>query len=246
MLQLRNTPDPDCKISPAQIVFGRPLRDSFAFLNRLEKFTNPAVQGRWRDAWKLKEEALRTRFTRTTEKLNENARLIPPLQIGDRCLVQNQYGQHPKKWDKSGKIVEIHPFNQYTVLIDGSRRLTKRNRKFLRKYTLPSTSLPCPAPVTKDPNCPITIPSQSHTRTITTKGNNTLDIPRISPNDPPPVDVLPPPCNDGEGGVSESIATQINPKPQPLLLRKLVDFNSPGLKEQHATPVQSRLRPRRK
>ena len=26
MLQLRNTPDPDCKISPAQIVFGRPLK----------------------------------------------------------------------------------------------------------------------------------------------------------------------------------------------------------------------------
>ena len=29
MLQLRNTPDPDCKLSPAQIVFGRPLRCFF-------------------------------------------------------------------------------------------------------------------------------------------------------------------------------------------------------------------------
>lgn len=28
ILQLRNTPDPDCNLSPAQIIFGRPLRDS--------------------------------------------------------------------------------------------------------------------------------------------------------------------------------------------------------------------------
>ena len=33
MLQLRNTPDKDCKVSPAQIIFGKPLRDSFSFVN---------------------------------------------------------------------------------------------------------------------------------------------------------------------------------------------------------------------
>ena len=33
MLQLRNTPDQDCNISPAQIVFGRPLRDTPSFVN---------------------------------------------------------------------------------------------------------------------------------------------------------------------------------------------------------------------
>ncbi|MEL6804662.1 MAG: hypothetical protein AAFO91_12870, partial [Bacteroidota bacterium] len=70
MLQLRNTPDPDCKMSPAEIVFGRPLRDSFAFLNRLEKFSNPAVRNTWREAWKLKEDALRVRFAKSSEKLN--------------------------------------------------------------------------------------------------------------------------------------------------------------------------------
>ena len=30
MLQLRNTPDPACKLSPAQVLFGRPLRDTFS------------------------------------------------------------------------------------------------------------------------------------------------------------------------------------------------------------------------
>ena len=43
MLQLRNTPDPDCKLSPAQILFGRPLRDAFSFLNRCPKFQNPEI-----------------------------------------------------------------------------------------------------------------------------------------------------------------------------------------------------------
>ena len=42
MLQLRNTPDPDCNISPSQIIFGRPLRDTLSFVNRLEKFLESA------------------------------------------------------------------------------------------------------------------------------------------------------------------------------------------------------------
>ena len=33
MLQLRNTPDADCKLSPAQILFSHPLRDAFGFVN---------------------------------------------------------------------------------------------------------------------------------------------------------------------------------------------------------------------
>ena len=44
MLQLRNTPDPDCKVSPAQILFGRPLRDAFSFINRNVKFSTPYVE----------------------------------------------------------------------------------------------------------------------------------------------------------------------------------------------------------
>ena len=39
MLQLRNTRDPDSSLSPAQIILGRPLRDSLSFVNRLEKYS---------------------------------------------------------------------------------------------------------------------------------------------------------------------------------------------------------------
>ena len=68
MLQLRNTPDPDCNLSPAQILFGRPLRDAFAFASRLEKFSNHNILPLWRDAWKLKENALCQLFHRTSTR----------------------------------------------------------------------------------------------------------------------------------------------------------------------------------
>ena len=79
LLQMRNTPDPDCNLSPAQILYGRPIRDAFSFVNRLEKFSNPSVLPMWREAWASKETALRTRFTRSSEALNEHARSLPPL-----------------------------------------------------------------------------------------------------------------------------------------------------------------------
>ena len=41
LLQMRNTPDSDCKISPAEIIFDKPLRDAFSFVNRLPMYTNP-------------------------------------------------------------------------------------------------------------------------------------------------------------------------------------------------------------
>ena len=63
ILRLCNTPDPDCNLSPAQIIFGRPLRDALTFLNRLEKFSNPNVPPLWHHVWAGKEEALRTRIT---------------------------------------------------------------------------------------------------------------------------------------------------------------------------------------
>ena len=142
MLQLRNTPDPDCHLSPAQIIFGRPLRDSLTFVNKLEKFSNPHVRPLWRHAWAAKEEALRTRMARTTESLKAHSKPLRPLSIGERVFLQNQQGNHPTKWDRSGTVVESPGYDQYRVKVDGSGRLTLRNRRFLRAYTPATPSLP--------------------------------------------------------------------------------------------------------
>ena len=141
MLQLRNTPDPDCRLSPAQVVFGRPLRDGLSFTNRLEKFTNPHIRPTWREAWSEKEVALRNRYHRTSESLKEHSRPLPPLSAGDWCYIQNQTGNHPNRWDRSGVIVDVLGHDSYLVKVDGSGRLTKRNRRFLRQFVRASPFL---------------------------------------------------------------------------------------------------------
>ena len=42
----------------------------------------------WRDARKSKESALRTRFTRTMERLHEKVRNLTPLTPGNRVFIQ--------------------------------------------------------------------------------------------------------------------------------------------------------------
>ena len=44
-------------------------------------------------------------------------------------------GNHPNKWDKTGVVIEVRHYHQYVIRIDGSGRITLRNRKFLRKFT---------------------------------------------------------------------------------------------------------------
>ena len=141
MLQLRNTPDPDCNISPAEVGFGKPLRDAFSFVNRLEKFSNPHVRPTWREAWQQKESALRTRFHKSSEALNEHVRPLPPLCVGDKCYIQNQAGNYPKRWDRSGTVVQVLNYDSYNVKVDGSGRVTRRNRRFLRKFLSTSTEI---------------------------------------------------------------------------------------------------------
>ena len=138
MLQLRNTPDPDCKLLQAQIIFGHRLRDAFSFVNRSVQFENQAVHPVWREAWEAKETALRARFVRSVESTRSHSKL-PKLSIGNRVFVQNQNGTHPTKWDRFGVIVECNNHDQYLVKMDGTGRLSLRNRKFLRQYSLPSS-----------------------------------------------------------------------------------------------------------
>ena len=66
-------------------------------------------------------------------------------------LVQNQSGNHPRNWDRRGVVVAALPFRQYQIMLDGSRRMTLRNRKFLRAFvplahTTPTVPLPAPRP----------------------------------------------------------------------------------------------------
>ena len=44
----------------------------------------------------------------------------------------SQHGNDPLRWDRSGVVVEVGEYDSYSVRLDGSGRLSKRNRTHLR------------------------------------------------------------------------------------------------------------------
>ena len=138
VVQLRNTPDRDTKLSPAKALFGRELRD---FLPR----PSSALMGElWMNLADAREMALGRRSMKAEKQWSEHTRALPPLKVGDSVMIQNQRGNHPLRWDKRGTVVKCEGFDQYQVMVDGSRRLTRRNRKFLRLFTpyIPTINVP--------------------------------------------------------------------------------------------------------
>ncbi|XP_066931785.1 uncharacterized protein [Clytia hemisphaerica] len=129
MLQYRNTPNQDTKLSSAMCLFGRPIKDFIPIFPG--KYLPHST---WQNVLQDRENALRHRHMKIAERLEQHTRRLPPLRVGDRVRLQNQIGPHPKKWDKTGSVVEVRQHDQYVVRVDGSRRVTPRNRKFLRRY----------------------------------------------------------------------------------------------------------------
>ena len=156
ILQYRNTPDPETGFSPAEVLFGRQIRDFTPVLPGLYK-----PRDEWRQTMEMRERLLSRRHIKDHERWTEHTRALPPLKVGDHVFIQNQVGNHPKKWDKSGVIVEVRQHHQYVVKTDGSGIPTLRNRQFLRKFTPYNDHLK-PAPTTTDHhpcNLPTSAPS---------------------------------------------------------------------------------------
>ena len=84
----------------------------------------------------MKERAMKDRYVKTMESLAQPSRLLPVLNVGDNVFIQNQRGRFSNKWDRSGVVMEVKPNDQFVIKVAGTGRLTLRNRRFLRKYTL--------------------------------------------------------------------------------------------------------------
>ena len=135
LLQYRNTPEPTTGMSPAMILFGRPLRDRIPIPPKTSIFHCARLSPVWHDTWRAREEALRVRFGQQADSRRPHTHTLPPLKPQSRVLVQNQCGPHPTKWDRSGCLVEALPHDQYLVRLDGSGRVTRRNRQHLKHIT---------------------------------------------------------------------------------------------------------------
>ena len=128
ILEYRNTPCRDTGVSPSNILFGRNLKDHLPATTESLK-----VRREWRFDQEMREQALAVKFAEIERNLGGGARDLPDLKVGDMVHIQNQRGADPKRWCKSGKVVEKLDFNQYLVKVDGGGRLTRRNRRFLKK-----------------------------------------------------------------------------------------------------------------
>ena len=93
-LQYRNTPDHDTKLSAAQCIFGRPIKDFIAIMPGRYKHHYT-----WLEIMSAPEEALRNRHVRAAERWSEHNKRLLPLTVGDKVRIQNQTGPHPDKWD---------------------------------------------------------------------------------------------------------------------------------------------------
>ena len=149
LLQYRNTRDRDIGKSPAEMLMGRQLRD---FLPRAkEQLIGPA----WQLLAQQREQALAERGAKLKERLTQNTKTLKPLHSGERVAIQNQVGNFPRRWDRTGTILEPNGFDQYKVVTDGSRKITLRNRKFLRKIQTPerrSMTMEFPSPELAPPS----------------------------------------------------------------------------------------------
>ena len=146
------------------------------------------------------------------EKWSARTMQPPPLALGDHVMIQNRAGNNPNKWDHRGVVTNVLPFDQHEVLVDGSRRLTLRNRKHLRRFTPVTNPLhPSVLPVLNETH----EPSKLDPPLVTDTG---IDVLVTSPQTEQP------PCtnsNDGKSpaevlstGLSGNVDDQRTPAPQ--------------------------------
>ena len=136
ILQYRNTTHKDCTRSPAKMVFGRTLRDHIPCL--------PYKGAASPDCCIFQElrESMMAKFREVDgKKLARNTKHLKDLPIGALVAIQNQSGWYPTKWYKTGVVLEVRPHEQIVVKVDGSRRLTLRNRRFVRELDPRKTTL---------------------------------------------------------------------------------------------------------
>ena len=116
--------------------------------------------------------------------------------MGDQVLVQDQSGKTPRQWSLTGVVIKVGPYDSYLVSLLGSRKVTRRNRQFLRKISPKKQSnadsntspnrTPSMLPLTSFQS---TMPSGTRTLVHTDKSPSaSLPAPPVLPLDAPSLD----------------------------------------------------------
>ena len=202
ILQYRNTPLLHIGLSPAQILLHRQLRDHVP-----NHPSNYHLHKQWVISAKQREDLLSVRNDKIIRNFNKSAHELAPLKTGQTVTIQNQSCKNYKRWVRTGQVVEVLPFRQYRVKMNGSGRICLRNRRLLKplqnnnQLRLPISSIPGTSFQSSNSNqCPL----------------------GASANTPET------PVEQAES------ALPATPK-MPRALKELSDFNKPGLREAPTT-----------
>ena len=142
LLQYRNTPIQSLGLSPAQILFHRQLRDHLP-----AHPTHLRLHSKWLKAAKNREQLAAIKKERILQSTTQPVRNLPNLPVGTFVAIQDQRSKKElRKWIHTGVIVEVLPFRQYRIKVDGSGRLWLRNRRFLKPIPIPSITSPATPP----------------------------------------------------------------------------------------------------
>lgn len=141
LLQYLNTPLREGGKSPAQLAMGRQLRDGIP-VHRVDKYWQRALRGRERDVAR--------QHVKVVEQQGAH-RTLAALPPDTRVWVQNQ-ATHI--WDRRGVVTETLPHRQYTIKLEGSGRVSLRNRRHLRPVRAGNAT-----PARPSPTLPSLLPS---------------------------------------------------------------------------------------
>ena len=103
------------------------------FLPALPPKYDPAKD--WSVTQEFRERTLAKKRESDDKRLREKTKDLEDLEIGTPVAIQNQTGNNPDnpdKWDKTGIDLENNPHSQVLIRVDGRRRVTMRNRRFVR------------------------------------------------------------------------------------------------------------------
>ena len=133
LLQYLNTPLRDINRSPAQLAAGRQLRDGVPAARQHYK-----IDRAWHKTLRDREIKMAEAHKNVVSKRGTH-KTLSPIKPGSRVWVQNQA---TLEWDRSGTVVETLPNRQYTIRLDGSGRMSRRNRRHLKAISEPVPTTP--------------------------------------------------------------------------------------------------------
>ena len=183
----------------------------------------------WAISAEEREKAVAKSNQSTQNYYNKNAHPLEPLETKTAVRIQSK-----GKWDKTGSIVEVLPNRKYRIKVDGSGRTTLRNRKFIKEEI--KANLNTPIPSAEYSNMPILRRMNQNI-----ENNNPDDI-QPQPAELPEMDQQPlipaqqPPIPAQQATAQQDNAESPGADQQrnhrtPQALRRLRDFNQPGIAE---------------